>query len=359
MLKNYKLQLLLASLATLLPIPLGFALRGRLPEYMVSHLGFSGQPDAMMSTGTFLFLMPLTMLAALWLCVWGAMVLDKSNRHQNPKAMGLMLWIIPFLSNFCSAMMFALAMDAKLNAGGLMSFAMGLLFALIGNYLPKTRMNATMGIKIPWTYSSEENWNATHRFAGHLWVAGGLLLILAVFLPLKYTVAVLFAVIAVMVLLPMLYSLRFYRMQKARGEDVTPRITTSPKATKASMILLVAILLFCAVILFTGDLSYSFSDTGFTVEADWYSDLTVSYDSIDAVEYRQETVPGTRVGGFGSFRLLMGFFRNEEFGTYTRYTYYDPESCVVLTCGSRTYVLSCETEAATRELYEHLLKITG
>ena len=41
-------------------------------------------------------------------------------------------------------------------------------------------------------------------------------------------------------------------------------------------------------------------------------------------ELREGNVDGTRIGGFGSFRLLLGFFENEEFGTYTRYTYYKP-----------------------------------
>ena len=60
---------------------------------------------------------------------------------------------------------------------------LGLMFAAIGNYFPKCRPNRTVGIRIIWTLGSEENWNATHRFAGKVWVIGGLIMVLAALLP--------------------------------------------------------------------------------------------------------------------------------------------------------------------------------
>ena len=65
------------------------------------------------------------------------------------------------------------------------------------------------------------------------------------------------------------------------------------------------------------------------------------------------------MGGYGSFRLLMGFFENEEFGTYTRYTYFKPEACVVITSGEKKIVLSGETYEETETLYLNLLDRTA
>ena len=76
------------------------------------------------------------------------------------------------------------------------------------------------------------------------------------------------------------------------------------------------------------------------------------------MEFREGNVPGLRVGGYGSFRLLMGWFENEEFGTYLRYTYYNPEACVVVTSGDKKIVLSDETYAETKALYQKLLAFT-
>ena len=119
------------------------------------------------------------------------------------------------------------------------------------------------------------------------------------------------------------------------------------------------LLVFVAVLLVTGDLEYVFEETAVTVEADWFVNMTIRYENIDSVEYRDGNMPGSRVGGFGSFRLLMGAFRNEEFGGYTRYTYYDPDACVVLTVKGRTIVLSGENVEQTRNLFQELCTRTG
>ena len=51
----------------------------------------------------------------------------------------------------------------------------------------------------------------------------------------------------------------------------------------------------------------------------------------------------------------MGYFENEEFGVYTRYTYYKPEACIVLTADGKTLVISGETAAETQAVYQELL----
>ena len=112
------------------------------------------------------------------------------------------------------------------------------------------------------------------------------------------------------------------------------------------------------ILMFTGEVKPVYGETSFTIEASWYADLTVEYASIDSVEYREGNVDGTRVGGWGSGRLLLGFFHNEEFGNYTRYTYVKPESCVVLHCGNKILVISGRTAEETEAIYRNLLVLT-
>ena len=78
----------------------------------------------------------------------------------------------------------------------------------MGNYLPKCQQNYTIGIKIPWTLNSEENWNRTHRFAGRLWVVCGLALMLTGFFGGFW---IFFAVVLLMVLAPLAYSYALHR----------------------------------------------------------------------------------------------------------------------------------------------------
>lgn len=59
----------------------------------------------------------------------------------------------------------------------------GILFLIIGNYMPKLKSNFYMGIKTPWTLSSEEVWYKTHRLGGRCFFLSGFLFILCAFLP--------------------------------------------------------------------------------------------------------------------------------------------------------------------------------
>ena len=354
MIMKNKKHLILSSLATLLPIPVGLALRRWLPDQMISHIGFNGEADAMTATNTFLFMMPLILLAFHWLCIFFA-TRDPGNKNQNAKPLTMVLWIIPLISNICCGMMYALTLGAEFSITTVMCIFMGLLFAVIGNYMPKYRMNSTMGIKTPTTYSSEENWNATHRLAGRLWFFGGLLMIPCGLLPGVWGIGAFFAVIVVLVAVPMIYSWNFYRKQKANGDDVTPKITLNPKGKKSAIISLVILAVVLFAVMFTGDIQVTFGEESFTVDATYYSALTVPYDSIEAVELRQGDMPGLRVGGYGSPRLQLGFFENEEFGTYTRYTYGTADSSIVISNGRNILVIGAKDPVATEELYNSLL----
>lgn len=342
MIQKFKKTLFFASLTCLLPIPVGIVLWQRFPESAI--------------TGTWIVIIPVAMLLAMWLCV-GLSSLDRSNRDRNEKVHKLVLWIMPLLSCMFSGLMYALLLGVKFSPTAYVMAPMGVLFCLIGNYLPKTRMNATIGIKIRWTYSSEDNWNTTHRFAGKLWVVCGLVIVLGAFLPQPLGIGVMLTSFAVMTAAPILCSYRFYQQEKAEGKPLQAPVyplAMSPRAKKMSAVLIAALVIFLVLVMFTGTLTYQLNEKALTVEADWYSDLTISYASIDALEYREGSVPGYRVGGFASARLLMGFFENEELGVYTRYTPTKYESCILITRGNNTVVLSAGSAEDTHALYRAL-----
>lgn len=57
-----------------------------------------------------------------------------------------------------------------------------ILFIVIGNYLPKTRSNWFLGVRTPWTLSSDETWEKTHRISGRLFLIFGIICLASVFL---------------------------------------------------------------------------------------------------------------------------------------------------------------------------------
>ena len=353
-LKNKKL-LVLTSLLTLLPIPVGLLLWNRFPETMAIHWGITGEADGYANVPFVVFGLPLLMLAMQWLCVLFT-ARDKGNHGRNQKMFQVVLWALPLISNLSLLGMYAFALNLEFSPVAWTVVPMGLLFAVIGNYMPKTKMNSTMGIKVYWTYTSEENWNATHRFAGKLWVVGGLLVALCALLPHIWAVSIMLLLMVVLCILPMVYSWRYYKKELAEGKELTTPQTFASKKTKAlSAVFGVVLAVFLGIVLFYGDIDFQFREDHLFIDTNMYSDNILYYDVIESVEYRDGNVPGLRVGGYGSFRLLMGYFENEEFGTYIRYTYYKPEACVVVHLKNKAMVLSGATVEETQALYQNLL----
>ena len=213
MLKKNKGLMLWTSIIILLPMLAGILLWEQLPEQMATHWGVNGEADGWSSRPLAVFGMPLFLLAIHWLGVW-ITDQDKRNRHQNEKVLQLMFWIAPVVSLLGCGSTYASALGQPLHIDRLALLLLGIIFAIIGNYLPKCRQNYAIGIKIVWTLSDEENWNATHRLAGKLWMSGGLLLLLCAFLPGKAFSWAMPVVLGIMVAIPILYSWWFSRRQK-------------------------------------------------------------------------------------------------------------------------------------------------
>lgn len=355
MLQKYKKTLIWSSVAVLLPMLWGTLLWKFLPEAMQSHWGFSGQADGTAGRGWVVYGLPVLLLATHWFCFLFT-ARDPGNQGRNEKPVKLVLWLLPVLSNFTCGMICLLALGWRASVTGVTLALLGVLLLAVGNYLPKCRQNDTIGIKVPWVYTSPENWNATHRFGGRLWFLGGLAMLLLAFIPAEVGIWVGGCLLAALIFLPVGYSYRIYRRQKKAGEPLEPLPKATGKKLWWSLGALLLVLALVAVLLFTGELTYRFADSTFTVEASFYEDLTVPYAAVESVEYRAGNVPGFRNSGFGSFRLLMGQFESQELGTYTRYTYYRPEACVILRVEGKTLVLSGRDEAQTRLLYEALLQ---
>ena len=180
MIKKYWKTLVITTAITLLPALVGLILWNRLPDPMPSHWNAAGEVDGWSSKPFAIFGLSGIMLAAQWLCTLGTGADPKKANHSE-KVVQLVLWIIPVLAIVLYTATYATALGQEVRMELLMPIVIGMVFVIVGNYMPKCKQNYTIGIKIPWTLNSEENWNKTHRFAGRIWVVCGLLMILTAF----------------------------------------------------------------------------------------------------------------------------------------------------------------------------------
>ena len=325
---EHKGKLILSSLVTLLP-----ALVGR----------------AWISAG---------LLAAHWLVLL-IVFSDRRNReNQSRQAVGMIFWVMPFVSLLMGGV--AVMIEQGVSSAGalssLMALGFGLMFLLLGNYMPKLRQNSFMGIRVKWTLENEANWNATHRFGGKVWVAGGFACMAGALLPVQAMGVVFPAVLLVIVALPIAYSYHYDKVQPAAERTARPPIP--PAQRWAARLIVAGVAVFAVWTLLMGSAEVQYGESSFTVAASGWEDLTVPYSDIAAVDYLPaEAIPdgGVRTYGLGNLRVGFGHFSNDAYGDYTRYTYRSCGDCVRLTTASgRTILLNGPDQAATRAIYETL-----
>ncbi len=204
--KNLK-TLIITSIVILLPILAGVILWDKLPEQIPTHWNANGEVDGWSGKAFAVFGLPCIMLAFQWLCVLGTSTDPKKANHPE-KILHLVLWIIPVISVVLFALTYVAAFGKEVRMELVMPLLIGFVLTVVGNYLPKCKQSYTIGIKIPWTLNSEENWNKTHRFAGRLWVVCGLALMLTAFFGGFW---VFLPIVLLMVLVPCIYSYLLHR----------------------------------------------------------------------------------------------------------------------------------------------------
>ena len=206
--KTDKITLILTTLVSLIPIVAGALVYSRLPETIATHWNMSGEADGWSSRAFAVFGLP-GILLAVNLFLPFALKADPKHGNMSEALVKITIWTIPLVSLLCCGLTLARGLGYTVSVEFWVPIFMGVLCIVIGNYLPKTKQSYTMGIKLPWTLNSEENWNRTHRLAGYLWVLGGLLFIVMSFV--GWSLAAFLIILAVMVLVPTAYSYLLYR----------------------------------------------------------------------------------------------------------------------------------------------------
>jgi len=156
---------------------------GRLPEQMASHWNTANQVNGYMSRFWGAFLMPVVAAAMLllFLVIPGIDPLKANIAQFREYFNAFITLIIVFLVYMhILTMLWNLGYD-QFNMGVAMLPAMGLLFVFAGIMLRKAKRNFFIGIRTPWTLSSDRVWDETHRIGSTLFIISGILALLGVF----------------------------------------------------------------------------------------------------------------------------------------------------------------------------------
>lgn len=188
---------------------------GRLPEQVPTHWNFRGEVDDYGPRFPYAFFGPLVS-AGLWILLPVLRRVDPRRRNYErfDDTFWLLLNVLTIGMLYLHGLTLAVALGYDVNVSRGMLFGLGLLFAGLGNYLPRLRSNWWMGIRTPWTLESEEVWRRTHRLGGRTFVGGGLLCMLAAMLPWRVAPFLAMAGLILAGLVPVIYSYVIWRQER-------------------------------------------------------------------------------------------------------------------------------------------------
>ncbi len=355
MIRNNKWKAIISSIVTLLPILAGLILWDKLPQTMSTHFttdgianGFSGKPFAV-------FGIPLILLALHWVMLI-VTSFDRKYKEQHKKITAITFMIVPIISIFIGSIIYAVALGWEAKLEILFPIFLGLLFILMGNYLPKATRNRTFGMRILHTLGNDENWQKTHRLSGILMVITGIITILSGFFSLTVSFIAMFVMLAVTIIASSVYSHHIHKEHKKAGieYDNAPRTKGEKIAIIITFIVVPLILIGVGILMFTGDVTVTYGETSFKVDSIYYDASEIAYTDITSVEYREDFNKGIRRYGFASARLMLGSFKNDELGSYILYSYTGKGDVVIVKVGEKALVIGGMTDADTLEIYNTL-----
>lgn len=186
----------------------------QLPDPMASHWGTNDQVNGYMSKFWGVFLMPVITIAMLLLfLVIPSIDPLKANIAQFRE------YFNTFIALITAFMIYIHGLTLLWNLGytnfrmsTAMLPAMGLLFIFMGVMIGKAKRNYFIGIRTPWTLSSDTVWDETHRVGGKLFIGAGILSLLGAFFP---NAAVWFILVPILgtTLFTVLYSYYLFRRE--------------------------------------------------------------------------------------------------------------------------------------------------
>jgi len=206
-----------ALLIIITTIALSYWAYPQLPATVASHWDFQGQVNGWVNKNFHSIFFP-GILVALYIGFFIMPYVDpKKERYEEFAGVyRLMRDAILFvlLGVFTVATFYNL--NYSLNVGAIVAILLGALMIVMGNYFGKIKRNWFVGIRTPWSMSSENVWNKTHRLGGRLFMFWGLGIAIAPWLDFRIAMAILFIGLTAIIIGVTLYSFLLYRQEKKK-----------------------------------------------------------------------------------------------------------------------------------------------
>lgn len=185
-----------------------------LPATVASHWNIQGQVDGWINREFHVIFFPALLIGIYLLMNFIPRLDPRKERYQQFAAVYL---IIRNLVISALAIIFLAAtaynLGYNINIAVITASTIGMLMIIMGNYFGKLKRNWFIGIRTPWTLSSENVWNKTHRLGGKVFMIWGFLLIITPWLP-SYYAFITIGSLLIMTIGVFIYSYSIYKQEK-------------------------------------------------------------------------------------------------------------------------------------------------
>lgn len=192
---------------------------------MPTHWNAAGEVDGWSSRAVGAFLMP-TVALGLWLLFLVLPRLDprRANYERFGRTYDLVVAAVVVFQVAVHVLTLGAALGWPIAVDTVIIVGVGLLLLLLGNVLPRVRPNWFIGIRTPWTLSSDRAWERTHRVGGYIFSAAGLVVVAAAALPDAWKVWVIVAAAAAASLGTVVYSYFAWKQETAGSSGQTSKL---------------------------------------------------------------------------------------------------------------------------------------
>ncbi|MDA1535904.1 MULTISPECIES: SdpI family protein [Bacillus] len=184
-----------------------------LPDTMAVHWGMEGVNGYASKFNAMLLLLGIMIFTYVLLTITPKIDPKKKNYDKFSKGYMIINYSVVVLLFLVNMLVIGVGLGYDIPMNSTPLILVGLLFIVIGNYLPQCKPNYFVGIKTPWTLSNEEVWRKTHRFSGKVFVVLGIIMILSVFVPVTWKSFIMVGIIIGAVGLTMGYSYIAYKKE--------------------------------------------------------------------------------------------------------------------------------------------------
>ncbi len=200
---------------SLVPCTALLLLWNKLPDQVPTNWGFNGT----VTYGSKINLLPLAGMGPLFSLLFPFTAEIDPKRKNIFKFRGsfdlFLLVTILFLDIVAGVLLIESFRFGTVDVQMVVLLGIGVLFTVIGNFMPRFRHNYFCGIRTPWTLASETVWNQTHRVFGRLFFVWGLITCAAAFLPELFGFWIALGGLMVFSIGSMIYSYLLYRREQA------------------------------------------------------------------------------------------------------------------------------------------------